>query len=80
VYRLTTNPTDPPTPLTPSTPLLLIDDILTTGTTMRALISTIRRDYPVCPIRAFTLTRADYTQRVAPLTGGGKISHPESLK
>ena len=52
VYRLTTDPTHFQTsPLSPLTPLLLIDDILTTGTTMRALISTIRRDYPACPIK-----------------------------
>jgi len=78
VYRLTTDPTHPTSPLSPLTPLLLIDDILTTGTTMRALISTIRRDYPACPIRAFTLTRAGYSQRATSLTDGNKVSLPES--
>ena len=59
-----------PTPLSPSTPFLLIDDILTTGTTLRALIGTIRRVYPNCPVKAFTLTRADYNQQ-ASLTPAG---------
>ena len=49
-----------PTPITPSTPILIIDDILTTGSTIRAIIRTLRHHYPSIPIRAFTLTRADY--------------------
>jgi predicted amidophosphoribosyltransferase len=84
VYQLTTTPPSAgapnPTPLNPYTPFLLIDDILTTGTTMRALISTIRRDYPDCPINAFTLTRADYTQRGTARTYGSQINPLEFLK
>jgi ATP-dependent DNA helicase RecQ len=41
-------------------PFLLIDDILTTGATMRTLIQVLRRQFSSCPIRIFTLTRADY--------------------
>jgi predicted amidophosphoribosyltransferase len=66
--------------LTPSTPFLLIDDILTTGNTMRALFSTIRRDCPASPIRAFTLTRADYSRQTIPLTAADKIFTLETLK
>ena len=71
VYHLTTdvpttgapNPstTEPPHFITPSTPFLLIDDILTTGATMKAIILTLRTAYPSCPITAFTLTRAANT-------------------
>jgi predicted amidophosphoribosyltransferase len=67
-------------PYAPSTPFLLIDDILTTGTTMRALISTIRRTYPDCPIKAFTLTRADYSRPASSATAGSKLSLPDLLK
>ena len=51
-----------PHPITslPPPPFLLIDDILTTGATMRALFRTLRCRYPASPICAFTLTRADY--------------------
>jgi predicted amidophosphoribosyltransferase len=40
-------------------PFLLIDDILTTGTTMRMIIRTLRRTFPLSPIRIFTLARAN---------------------
>lgn len=53
----------PPTPgfTPPPTPqFLLIDDILTTGTTIRMIIRTLRRTFPQCPIRIFTLARSDY--------------------
>jgi predicted amidophosphoribosyltransferase len=84
VYQLTPTPPSAGAPnspgLTPHTPFLLIDDILTTGTTMRALINTIRPDYPNCPIKAFTLTRADYTKRSTPPTEGSEISPLESFK
>ncbi len=80
VYQLTATLPSAGAPISaPDTPFLLIDDILTTGTTMRALISTIRRDRPNCPIKAFTLTRADYTQLATPLSGG-EISPLEFLK
>src|SRR5579863_8710257 len=53
VYHITTIPTSTTAALSnpisnrpPSSPFLLIDDILTTGTTMLALISTLRRAYP----------------------------------
>jgi predicted amidophosphoribosyltransferase len=44
----------------PSPPFLLIDDILTTGTTMRMIIRAIRRQFPRSLIRIFTLARSDY--------------------
>jgi predicted amidophosphoribosyltransferase len=77
VYQLTPIPASPAAARSPAlapatTPFLLIDDILTTGATMRALIGAIRHVYPDCPIRAFTLTRADYTQRAA-LTPAGTL-------
>lgn len=59
VYRLAENHD----PLAPATPFLVIDDMLTTGTTMRALITTLRSGYPAAPIRAFTLTRAGYARQ-----------------
>ena len=40
-------------------PFLLIDDILTTGTTMRMIIRTLRQTFPLSPIRIFTLARAN---------------------
>jgi predicted amidophosphoribosyltransferase len=40
-------------------PFLLIDDILTTGTTMRMIIRILRRTFPLSPIRIFTLARAN---------------------
>lgn len=42
------------------TPFLLIDDVLTTGTTMRTLIQTLLRNHPACSVKTFTLARADY--------------------
>ncbi|HXD77575.1 MAG TPA: hypothetical protein VN616_07190 [Puia sp.] len=54
VYRLET--------LFPSTTFfLLIDDILTTGATIRAVVAAIRRMHPANPVTAFTLTRAANT-------------------
>jgi predicted amidophosphoribosyltransferase len=64
--------------LSPFTPFLLIDDMLTTGTTMRALITAIRCVYPDCPIRAFTLTRADYALPVDRETDGVKLGSPNA--
>jgi predicted amidophosphoribosyltransferase len=46
--------------LPPPLSFLLIDDILTTGTTMRMIIRALRRQFPRCPIRIFTLARSDY--------------------
>jgi predicted amidophosphoribosyltransferase len=66
--------------IAPSTPFLLIDDILTTGTTMRALIRTLRRHFPACPISTFTLTRADYYCRAEPPVGPREICSAETLK
>jgi hypothetical protein len=47
---------------------------------MRALITTIRRAYPDCPIKAFTLTRADYSLPDPSATAGTTIGLPELLK
>jgi hypothetical protein len=47
---------------------------------MRALISTIRRSHPDCPIKAFTLTRADYSRPASSATAGTEISLPDPLK
>lgn len=58
---------NPSNPLPPNTPFLLIDDILTTGTTMRALIRTLRESYPACPLKIFTLTRADDHISIPPM-------------
>ena len=44
----------------PAPPFLIIDDILTTGTTARMIIRAIRRHYPRSPLRVFTLAKADY--------------------
>jgi predicted amidophosphoribosyltransferase len=83
VYHLTTSPAETlakADPITPTTPFLLIDDILTTGTTMRALIRTLRQHYPASPIKTFTLTRADYHCPVQPLAARSGISTVETLK
>jgi predicted amidophosphoribosyltransferase len=94
VYHLSTSPVhlrapEPPAEapetsakagLTPTTPFLLIDDILTTGATMRALIRTLRHHYPACPIKTFTLTRADYHCPAQPLAARGEICSIETLK
>jgi ATP-dependent DNA helicase RecQ len=57
-----------PDPITslPPPPFLLIDDILTTGATMRALFYTLNNHYPASPISAFTLTRAVYPSSLTP--------------
>ena len=47
-----------PSLLTPvTTPFLLIDDILTTGATIHAMIDALRRIIPDCPIRVFILAK-----------------------
>jgi predicted amidophosphoribosyltransferase len=76
VYQLA--PVAPaPEPGSP-TPFLLIDDILTSGSTMRALIHTLRNHYPACAITAFTLTRAGYQSHSSPfdLAGIGRSPAP----
>ncbi|MBS1664809.1 MAG: hypothetical protein JST68_27430 [Bacteroidetes bacterium] len=50
IYRFTAKP-----PLTPHTPLLIIDDILTTGSTIRAIIDIL----PPSSIGIFTIALAD---------------------
>jgi predicted amidophosphoribosyltransferase len=64
VYRVAstipTLPTNPTSPGQPPPPFLLIDDILTTGTTMRMIIRALRRQFPVSPIRVFTLAKSEY--------------------
>jgi predicted amidophosphoribosyltransferase len=63
-------PADPTTPdqsVRPqpaSPPFLLIDDILTTGTTMRMIIRPLHRTFPLSPIRIFTLARANYDPKL----------------
>jgi hypothetical protein len=56
----TSPPAIPHSPSPTSPPFLLIDDILTTGTTMRMIIRALRARFPACPIQIFTLARADY--------------------
>ena len=51
--------TAPSSGLSPNPPFLLIDDILTTGTTMRMIIRPLRHTFPRSPIRIFTLARAN---------------------
>lgn len=50
----------------PAGPILLIDDILTTAATMKAIIKAVLRANPRPSLQVFTLARADYT----PLPGG----------
>ena len=53
----------PPLPAsgTPShPPFLLIDDILTTGATIRTIIHTLHQAFPLSLLQIFTLARADY--------------------
>jgi predicted amidophosphoribosyltransferase len=62
----------PSTGLAPSTPFLLIDDLLTTGATANAIIDTLSRTFPACPICIFTLGKAGYSAAVSqqfPLMG-----------
>jgi predicted amidophosphoribosyltransferase len=47
-------------PATPHPSFLLIDDILTTGTTARMILAAIREPYPESPFRVFTLAKAGY--------------------
>jgi predicted amidophosphoribosyltransferase len=62
VYTMVPNISNLLTPITsPIAPsFLLIDDIFTTGTTLRAIIRTLRQHFPHCPISLFTLARASY--------------------
>jgi hypothetical protein len=60
-------PAGPPTPS-----FLIIDDILTTGTTMKMIIGAILRSYPNANLLIFTLAKADYDtsfNRSTPLQG-----------
>ena len=50
-----------PIPLPPATTsCLLIDDILTTGTTFRMIIAALHLTFPSLPVQLFTLARSDY--------------------
>jgi predicted amidophosphoribosyltransferase len=51
-------------PITATSPFLLIDDLLTTGATARAILDALRQKFPSCSIRIFTLAKVGYT--VAP--------------
>jgi hypothetical protein len=62
VYALTPGSTlIPPLPASanPHPPFLLIDDILTTGTTIRTIIHTLHQAFPLSPLQVFTLAKAD---------------------
>jgi len=48
------------TPLPNTQPILLIDDIFTTGATTRAIIHALRQSSPHHPIEVFTLAKATY--------------------
>ncbi|HMH22715.1 MAG TPA: phosphoribosyltransferase [Puia sp.] len=53
-------------------PFLIIDDILTTATTVRMIIAVVRERFPGSPLFVFTLARADYDagpNRSTPLKG-----------
>jgi hypothetical protein len=41
-------------------PFLIIDDVLTTATTIRTIIGAVLRHYPYAPLSVFTLAKADY--------------------
>jgi predicted amidophosphoribosyltransferase len=56
----------PPPTENPNPPFLLIDDILTTGTTMRMIIQPLRPTFPLSLIHIFTLARADYDPKPHP--------------
>ena len=51
-----------PHPLPDIQPILLIDDILTTGATVLAIIHSIRQSSPHNPIEVFTLAKAAYSR------------------
>jgi hypothetical protein len=62
VYSITPGSTGiPPLPASgsPHLPFLLIDDILTTGTTIRTIIHTLHQTFPLSPLQVFTLAKAD---------------------
>jgi len=48
---------------------LIIDDLLTSGTTIRAIVQAIRHPFPDAPISIFTLTRADTSSPTPSLKG-----------
>lgn len=50
------------TPLPNTQPILLIDDIFTTGATTRAIIQALRESSPNNPIEVFTLAKATYSR------------------
>jgi ATP-dependent DNA helicase RecQ len=59
------HPTSPSNP-----PFLVIDDILTTGATIRAIIHTLHQTFPLSPLQIFTLAKVDH----APDTNHSAIS------
>jgi len=54
--------TTPHLPIPP--PFLLIDDILTTGTTARTIIHTLQQSFPLSPIQVFTLAKAEHGREI----------------
>jgi predicted amidophosphoribosyltransferase len=63
-------------PPAPDPPFLLIDDILTTGTTMRMIILPLRRAFPHSPIRIFTLARANDDPSAIDPAADDPTTHP----
>ena len=55
-------------PPAPHPRFLLIDDILTTGTTARMILGAIHQVYPGSPFGVFTLAKSGYTTTPAPTT------------
>lgn len=44
--------------------VIILDDVLTTGTTVRAVIHAIRSVWHSCPIQIFTLASTDYQAKL----------------
>jgi len=48
----------------PPIPFLLIDDILTTGATIRTIIQTLHQAFPLSPLQIFTLAKVDFDPEI----------------
>jgi hypothetical protein len=51
---------DHPDQIPQDSPILIIDDILTTATTVKMIIAAVRGHFPRSPLAVFTLAKADY--------------------